>query len=156
VIELDGRPDLILTGKQSVDSEGMQTQYRLAAALDMPVANDVASLALENGRALVECELGGGRSAVVELSLPCVIGATKGLNVPRYPKLPEVLKAKKKPVKEINLADLDANAPKYTTEIIKLDASAVRDKRQVRLFDGSIRESVVELVRLLREEEKVI
>ena len=105
-IELNGNADLVLTGKQSVDSEGMQTHYYLAQELGMPVVTDTVSLSLEKDQAIVECDQGSGELAVMELDLPCVIGATKGLNEPRYPKLPDILKAKKKPVKEIALQDL--------------------------------------------------
>jgi electron transfer flavoprotein beta subunit len=59
-IEADGSPDLIFTGKQSVDSEGMQTQYRLARAFNMPVVTEVVSLEIANSKAIVDREVGGG------------------------------------------------------------------------------------------------
>ena len=59
-IEADGAPDIVLTGKQSVDSEGMQTPYRLAQALGMPVVSDVVKLTVEGRRALIEREIEGG------------------------------------------------------------------------------------------------
>ena len=74
-IEKDGSVDLVFTGKQSVDTEGMQTHYRLGAAMDIPVANEVVSFKIEGDRAVVECEVGGGSREV--------------------PVLTEVLKAKK-------------------------------------------------------------
>jgi electron transfer flavoprotein beta subunit len=60
-IEADGPADLIFTGKQSVDSEGMQTQYRLAQAFNIPIATEVVSCEIKNGTARVEREIGGGR-----------------------------------------------------------------------------------------------
>ncbi len=91
----DGTPDIIFTGKGSVDAEGFQTQYRLAAALDMAIVNEVVDFKIDNGRATVQKEIGGGAREVLEMQLPCVIGATKGLNEPRYPKFPDIMKAKK-------------------------------------------------------------
>ena len=91
-IEQEGRPDIIFTGKESIDSEGFQTMYRLAAALNMPAASGVASFKLEQGRALVECDLEAGAREVIEMSLPCVIGCGKGLNKPSYPTLPAIIK----------------------------------------------------------------
>ena len=100
-IEQDGSPDLIFMGKQSVDSEGMQTHYRLAAAFDMPVATEIIEFKLGEGKAVVVREIDGGIKEVSEITTPCVIGTTKGLNEPRYPKLPDILKAKKKEVKSL-------------------------------------------------------
>jgi len=150
----DGRPDLIFTGKQSVDTEGMQTQYRLAGALGMPVANEVVSFEIVEGRARVSREMDGGGREVLELDMPCVIGATRGLNEPRYPKLPDILKAKKKPVAEIALADLDIPAPGSSTAVRKLEP--VAERGAAKMLQGSVREMVETLVRTLREERKVL
>ncbi len=153
-ITRDGAPDLIFTGKQSVDSEGMQTHYRLAAALDAPAANEVVDFRLENGRAVVECEAGGGDREALSLELPCVIGATRGLNEPRYPKLPDILKAKKKPLEEIDLAALDVETPAWTVEVTALEASPERGA--ARMLEGSVPEMVNDLVDRLQNEAKVL
>lgn len=153
-IDQDGHPDLIFTGKQSVDSEGMQTHYRLAAAFELPVAADVVAFDTENGRATVECELGGGDRAVVELTLPCVIAATKGLNQPRYPKLPDILKAKKKEVKQIDMADLQMPPVAACAELLEL--IRVPDRGRAQMLQGSTREMVEQLVHRLKDEEKVL
>lgn len=153
-IEQDGTPDLIFTGKQSIDSEGMQTHYRLAAAFGMPVATEVVSLAMEDGKAVVECEIGGGEREVSELAMPCVIGATKGLNEPRYPKLPDILKAKKKQIKQIDLSELSIAPPDKTAAVVKLEA--VPERGQARMLEGGSQEMVEELVRLLKEEDKIL
>jgi electron transfer flavoprotein beta subunit len=150
----DGRPDLIFTGKQSVDTEGMQTPYRLAKALDLPVANEVVSFEIVDARARVAREMDGGGREVFELTMPCVIGATKGLNEPRYPKLPDILKAKKMPVAEIALGDLDIPTPDIATAIDKL--TPVPERGAAKMLQGSVREMVEQLVRTLKEEEKVL
>jgi electron transfer flavoprotein beta subunit len=87
------------------------------------------------------------------MQLPCVIGATRGLNEPRYPKLPDIMKAKKKEINQINLSDLGLDAASAQTEILSLEA--VPERGEARILDGSPREAVEELVRVLREEEKV-
>ncbi|MGD8468500.1 MAG: electron transfer flavoprotein subunit beta/FixA family protein, partial [Desulfobacterales bacterium] len=55
-IQQDGKPDIIFTGKESIDSEGMQTMFRLAAALDVPVATNVVAFAIDQNKAVVGCE----------------------------------------------------------------------------------------------------
>ena len=148
-IEQDGAAGLVLTGKQSVDSEGMQTHYYLARALGFAVATDVVSLTLENDQAIVETDLGNGELAVLELDLPCVIGAAKGLNEPRYPKFPDILKAKKKPVKEIALGDLVLEKPAHHACILSLEA--VPEKGRATILEGTVTEAVDKLVGIFRE-----
>ncbi|RJQ64464.1 MAG: electron transfer flavoprotein subunit beta/FixA family protein [Desulfobacteraceae bacterium] len=150
----DGRPDLIFTGKQSVDTEGMQTQYRLAKAMDLPVANAVVSFEIVDGKARVSREVDGGGREMLELTMPCVIGATKGLNQPRYPKLPDILKAKKKPIAEIAFSDLGLPKPDAFAAIDRL--VPVPERGAAKMLQGSVREMVEKLVRALREEEKVL
>jgi electron transfer flavoprotein beta subunit len=149
-IERDGAPDLILTGKQSVDSEGMQTPYRLAQALGMPVVSEVVKLTVAGRRALVEREIEGGGREVLEVGLPCVVGATRGLNEPHYPKLPEILQAKKKEIRVIPMAELGVSADEGGTEIVQLVATPERGP--ARMLDGSARVQVEQLVGLLEQD----
>ena len=87
-IEKDGKaPDFIFGGKGAVDTEGFQTLYRLAAAMDLPVVNEVVAMSVDGQKATVEREIGGGTREVLEMAVPCVMGATKGLNEPRYPQV---------------------------------------------------------------------
>lgn len=149
----DGAPDLIFTGKQSVDSEGMQTPYRLAKALDMPVVTEVVNLELGDGKATVERETGGGIREVIEVSLPCVMGATKGLNEPRYPKLPDILKAKKKEIKQVDMADLGLEGASANASLLEL--TQIPERSGATMLEGSPREATEKLVAILKE-EKVI
>ena len=153
-IEQDGAPDLIFCGKQSIDSEGMQTPFRLAKALNIPVVTDVVGLSITDGKARVEREIGGGSREVIEMTLPGVIGATRGLNEPHYPKLPDIMKAKKKEVKQIDIAELGLDLASPRTEIVSL--RAVPERGQARMMEGSTREMVEELVRILKEEDKIL
>ena len=153
-IAQDGQPDIIFAGKGAVDTEGFQTLYRLAAAMNLPVVNEINKMELKDGKASVSHEIGGGAREVLEVSLPCVLGATKGLNEPRYPKFPDIMKAKKKPIKEIALADLVIAADAAGSELLKLEK--VPDRTGAKMLDGDVRQAVEELVRILKEEEKVL
>lgn len=153
-IEKNGGADLIFMGKQSVDAEGMQTHYRLGAALGVPVANEVVSFAIQGDCAVVECEVGGGDREVLELRLPCVIGATKGLNEPRYPKLPDILKAKKKPVQEIDLSDLGITDLAGASALTKL--SALPERGAATMLSGSVEVMTAELIDRLSTEAEVL
>jgi electron transfer flavoprotein beta subunit len=154
VIERDGTPDLIFTGKQSVDSEGMQTHYRLAAKMGLPVATDVVAFSMENGKAIVECEMGGGDREVIEMAMPCIVGANKGLNQPRYPKLPDILKAKKKPLVEMSLADLGIATSPVSATMTSL--TQVKERGAATMMNGSVREMVEDLVNRLENDVKVL
>ena len=153
-IEQDGKPDIIFTGKGAVDSEGFQTLYRLAAAMGLPVVNEINKMELGDGKATVGHEIGGGAREVLEVSLPCVLGTTKGLNEPRYPKFPDIMKAKKKEIKTVAIADLGVSVDGAMSELVKLEK--VPERTGAKMLDGDVRQAVEALVKILREEEKVI
>ncbi len=153
-MDQDGLPDMIFTGKGSVDTESFQTQYRLARSLDMPVVNDVSSLELDNDKARVQRESGGGEKQIIELMLPCVIGATKGLNEPRYPKFPDIMKAKKKQIKEMDLSELGIDPSQGKVGFEKLVPAPERSGGK--MLTGSVEDQVTELVKILKENEKVL
>jgi electron transfer flavoprotein beta subunit len=154
VLEQDGLPDMIFTGKGSVDTESFQTQYRLAKFLDMPIVNEVSTLTIDAGKAIAQREIGKGEKQVIEMSLPCVIGATKGLNEPRYPKFPDIMKAKKKEIKQIDLSELGIEASQARVTIDKLEP--VPERSGAKMLAGSVDEQVTELVRILKDDEKVL
>ncbi|MCG8635700.1 MAG: electron transfer flavoprotein subunit beta/FixA family protein [Desulfobacterales bacterium] len=153
-MEKDGMPDMIFTGKGSVDTETFQTQYRLAKLAGVPVVNEVSGLTVDGGKAVAEIEVGGGDKQVVEMSLPCVIGATKGLNEPRYPKFPDIMKAKKKKIDEVSLGDLGVDESSASVSIETLELAPERSG--AKMLGGSVEEQVTELVRILKDDEKVI
>jgi electron transfer flavoprotein beta subunit len=153
-IESDGKPDIIFTGKESIDSEGFQTMYRLATAFGIPAASNVVSFSLEQAGAVVECETEGGGREVIEMSLPCVIGAGKSLNKPTYPTLPAIMKARKKEVKQIDLKDLDLAKQGGRVEI--LDLKPAVEERRPREIAGTPDEVAAEIVRILTEEARVL
>lgn len=153
-MEKDGLPDMIFTGKGSVDTESFQTPYRLARMLGMPVVNEVSALTLDGSKVVAEREIGSGEKQVIEMGLPCVVGATKGLNEPRYPKFPDIMKAKKKEIKEMALGDLGIDAATGRVKIEKLEA--VAERSGAKMLSGSVDDQVTELVRILKMDEKVL
>jgi len=140
-------PDIILCGKQSVDFDSLQVPSFMAELLDMPSISVVTKLTVEGTKVTAEREIEGGKE-VVEASLPCIISAQKGLNDPRYPKLPDIMKAKSKPIEE--------KAP-YTTEMrTEVLSISIPTKQRLGKILGSTDEDIAELARLLHDEAKVI
>ena len=153
-IEQDGRPDIIFTGNESIDAEGFQTMFRLGASLKIPVVSNVIAFKMEDRFVTVECKMDAGSVGVVRMPLPCIVGAGKALNKPRYPTLPDIMKARKKPIRTITLDSLDVDSPAGSMQIVELRPAV--EERRSKIIEGPFEEAVPELVRLLREEAKVI
>jgi len=130
-----------------VDDDQAQVGPMVAELLELPCATAISTLALEGGRARVEREIEGGRE-VVELELPAVLTADKGLNEPRYASLKGIMAAKKKPIEE-----KPASLGEPRLEILALELPAPRKAGRV---VGQGVGAVDELVRLLREEAKAL
>src|SRR5581483_5103524 len=96
----DAKPDIVFCGRQSVDYDGSQIGPMLAELCGMPCVSMAVTVAIEGTKVKCECEIEGGRETV-ETSMPCIITAQKGLNEPRYPSLPNIMKAKSKPIAEV-------------------------------------------------------
>jgi electron transfer flavoprotein beta subunit len=153
-ISQDGPADIILTGKESIDAEGMQTLFRVGALFDYPVVTNAASLEIKHGRAIVTCELAGGRTRTFSLTLPCVVGAGRGLNTPGYPTFPDVVKSRKKPVQTIAKDRLNIPSGQGSAKIVAL--APLVQKRQPRKIIGTPADQAKEIIRILRQEAKVI
>jgi electron transfer flavoprotein beta subunit len=153
-IAADGPPGIILGGKEAIDTEGKQTLFRLAAAFGMPVATNVVALALEGRSARVECDQGGGAVDRLRLRLPCVIGAGRGLNTPKYPTFPDIVKARKKEVRRIELAALGLPEPAGGARIVALEPAV--EARAPRALTGSPAEIARRIVSILQDEARVI
>lgn len=153
-IARDGSPDIIFSGKVSIDSEGFQTMFRLAALLDFPVATNVVEMEIRDGAATVESEMEAGGRQVVRMPLPCVIGAGKALNKPRYPTLPDIMKARKKEIATVPLEALAVESPNARMEILELRPAV--EERRGEIMEGNSAEAVKELIQRLRNEAKVI
>ncbi len=153
-IRSDGQPWIIFTGKESIDSEGMQTHFRLAANLALPVATNVVKVEVDKDGVRVESEREAGTVDVVRMTTPCVLGAGKGLNTPRYPTFPDIVKSRKKTVRKIGLTELAIAKPAAGMEIEEL-APAV-EPRTPKALTGSAADIAAQIVRILKNEAKVI
>jgi electron transfer flavoprotein beta subunit len=128
--------------------------YRLGALFNMPVVSNVVSFSMEQETVSAECEMAAGERQVIEMQLPCVIGAGKGLNVPNYPKLPDIIKANRKPVKTMAFADLNFEPSTSRIETIQLEPAV--EKRTPKELTGTPGEVADQIIRILRAEANVI
>lgn len=140
-------PDLVLCGKQSIDYDDAQVGTLVAEMLGMPSVSVVVKLEISDRAIVCEREIEGGHETVSS-TLPAVVMAQKGLNEPRYPSLPGIMAAKKKPIAEKPAATAPAR-------VIALQLRKPPAKAQGKIL-GTDTSAVPELVRLLHEEAKVI
>jgi len=99
------KPDLVILGKQAIDNDNSQTGQMLAALWGRPQATFASKLALDGTKATVTREVDSGLE-LLEVDLPAVVTVDLRMNEPRYVKLPDIMKAKKKPLDQIALANL--------------------------------------------------
>ncbi len=140
-------PDLVIVGKQAIDDDSNQTGQMLAALLDWPQATFASELELGDGSANVTREIDGGLETI-KVKLPMVMSTDLRLNEPRYASLPNIMKAKKKPIDTVSTADLGVDAaPRLKT--LKVEEPPKREGG-VKVAD------IAELVDKLKNEAKVI
>lgn len=147
--------DIILTGRIAVDDGSSQVAVRMADALNIPSVSCILKLEVEDGKAIATREIDGG-TELVEVSLPAVLTAQKGLNVPRYPSMMGIMKAKKKEIKVLTLADLGLSAADLPKKMEIRKYSLPSPRKGGIKVPGEAAEAARELARLLREEAKVI
>jgi len=149
-------PSLILTGKQAIDDDQAAAFNFVAEFLNLPSATVLIKIEIgaDKKSAKVEQEAEGGAINVIETPLPAVLAVNKGINTPRYASLPGIMKAKKKEIKTYQLADLGLGGE---TAKVKDSGYQLPPERQAgKKLTGDAATQVKELVRLLREEAKVI
>ncbi|MHB1042578.1 MAG: electron transfer flavoprotein subunit beta/FixA family protein [Eubacteriales bacterium] len=147
--------DIILGGWRAIDDGSAQVALRLAELLEMPHVNMVTKLEIEGDKALGTREIEGG-SEVVEVPLPALVTAQKGLNEPRYPTMKGIMQAKKKPMQKLSLGDLGLDAAQVAARVQSLNFFLPSPRAAGKIVPGEAPEAAVQLVRLLREEAKVI
>ncbi len=141
------QPDLVILGKQSIDSDNNQTGQMLAALTDMPQGTFASEVSVEDGKITVTREVDGGLQTL-QLSLPAVVTTDLRLNQPRYASLPNIMKAKRKPLDTIEAEEFGVSLVSKV-KTIKVSPPAQRTA-------GVKVGSVAELVDKLRNEAKVI
>ena len=146
VVDKEG-PQLVILGKQAIDDDANQTGQMLAALLDWPQATFASKVEIDSAKAKVTREIDGGLETI-EISLPAIVTADLRLNTPRYATLPNIMKAKKKPLDTVKPDALGVDvAPRLKT--LKV---AEPGKRKA----GVMVKDVSELVDKLKNEAKVI
>jgi electron transfer flavoprotein beta subunit len=119
-------PELVIVGKQAIDDDNGQTGAMLAALWDRPQATCVSEVTFADGKATVTREVDSGLETI-EVDLPAVLTADLRLNEPRYVKLPDIMKAKRKPLETLSMEDLGV-ALEPQLKIVKTDPPAQRQK----------------------------
>ncbi|MDF0532890.1 electron transfer flavoprotein subunit beta/FixA family protein [Shewanella yunxiaonensis] len=146
-VQLREQADLILLGKQSIDGDNNQTGQMLAALLDVPQATFASELHVDGGQLTVNREIDGGVQTLT-LPLPAIVTADLRLNEPRYASLPNIMKAKRKPLDTVTAAELGVTLKQHQ-QILSVTPPAERKA-------GVMVSSVEELVDKLKHEAKVI
>ena len=120
------QPELVILGKQAIDDDNSQMGQMLAAIWDRPQATFASEVKLDGATATVTREVDAGMETI-EIELPAVITTDLRLNEPRYVKLPDIMKAKKKPLDQVSLADMNIEAGPAIRETL-YEPPAVRQK----------------------------
>ena len=138
---------MVLFGKQAVDDDSASVAVQVAQLLNIPIVTRVIKMDIADGKATAERESDAGKE-ILEVTLPAAFAAEKGLNEPRYPKLMDIMKAKKKPLEQ---KEAQMDAPKM--EIVEMKYPPERPPGKI---VGEGVEAVPELVNLLKSEAKMI
>ncbi|WP_299177875.1 electron transfer flavoprotein subunit beta/FixA family protein [uncultured Neptuniibacter sp.] len=141
------KPDLVIMGKQAIDSDNNQTGQMLAALAEMPQGTFASEVKVDGDKVNVTREVDGGLQTV-SLNLPAIVTTDLRLNEPRYASLPNIMKAKRKPLDVKTPADLGVELKEHT-KLLKVTPPAERQA-------GIKVSSVDELVEKLKNEAKVI
>jgi electron transfer flavoprotein beta subunit len=142
------KPDLVLMGKQSTDHDYGQTPAMLAGLLDWPQAMQASRIQSLGGSLQVTCELDKG-TEVLSVPLPAVVSADLRLNTPRFASLPAVMKAKKKLIDVVTLAEIEASQPVQHLQVLRAELPPARS-------GGRVLPDVTSLVAALRKEARVL
>ena len=144
--------DLIFTGMQSQDRGSAQVGVAVAEQLGYSCTTTVVGFQFENGTVTVRRELEGGVKGVVKLKTPALVTCQLGLNVPRYPTLPNIMKAKRKEITIIAVADLLSEAALATTASFHPPAK----KGGGIVLEGAVDELVDKVVAVLKEKTALL
>jgi electron transfer flavoprotein beta subunit len=156
-IEKVGEYDLIFAGKQGVDNDNAQVGILLAEMLDLPHVSVVTQLDIadDKSKATAHRDVEGGKQ-VVETPLPAVFSAQKGINEPRYPSFRGIRQARRKPYTTWTAADLGLDPATLSAHSELVSLALPPERGGGKIIEGEPAEVARELVRLLREEAKVI
>lgn len=147
--------DVILAGHMSVDDGAAQIGPRVAEELGLPHISTITSLVIDGQTARAEKDVEGDLETI-EVTLPVLLTAQQGLNEPRYPTLPGIMKAKKKPIERVTAADLGVDTAAIASKTAILNQYLPEKKTAGRILTGELAAQAAELVDVLRNEVKVV
>jgi electron transfer flavoprotein beta subunit len=150
----DQEIDIIFAGNVTVDGGTGQVGPRLAEELRIPAVTVITKLTVEGNTATIERDVEGDME-IVEVFLPVLVTCQQGLNEPRYPSLPGIMKAKKKPLEKLELDDLDLDEEEVAAKIKSVQIFLPPAKAAGKVLQGEPKQQVHELLSLLRTEAKV-
>lgn len=170
-----GDYDIIFTGMKIIDEESGQVAVQVAEELGIPhvsLVSKVIEIDPDGKKAVCQKEIDGGHM-VVEVPLPCLITCPDAMNEPRYASLPGIMKAKKKPLTEVTLGDIDLGSLGLTEAELGKEGARVKTvemkvpqiERKLKIIKGQdepmvkgaeVEQAAEELIKLLRDEAKVI
>lgn len=151
----DKEVDLILGGNVAIDGGSGQVAPRLAELLGINYVTTITSLEVSGSQVKIVRDIEGD-SEEIESALPLLVTAQQGLNEPRYPSLQGIMKAKKKPLEELELDDLDIDEDDVEPKTKVVEIFLPPTKAAGRVLEGDLSTQVKELVSLLHSEAKVI
>ncbi|MGG1574909.1 electron transfer flavoprotein subunit beta/FixA family protein [Fictibacillus sp. NRS-1165] len=147
--------DLILGGNVAIDNGTGQVGPRLAELLGIPQVTTITKIEINGADVAIERDVEGDVEKI-ETKLPLLVTAQQGLNEPRYPSLPGIMKAKKKPLETLEIDDLDIDEEDVEAKTKTLEVFLPPKKEAGKILSGELNDQVKELVSLLRSEAKVI
>ncbi|MED4203133.1 electron transfer flavoprotein subunit beta/FixA family protein [Neobacillus mesonae] len=151
----DQDADLILGGNVAIDGGSGQVGPRVAELLNIPYVTTITKLEIDGSKVTVTRDVEGD-AEIIETSLPLLVTAQQGLNEPRYPSLPGIMKAKKKPLEELELDDLELDEDDVEAKTKTIEIYLPPKKEAGKVLSGELADQVKELVNLLHTEAKVI
>ncbi|KXH87265.1 electron transfer flavoprotein subunit beta/FixA family protein [Sporosarcina sp. HYO08] len=151
----DKEVDLILAGNVAIDGGSGQVGPRVAELLGINYVTTITGLEIDGTSVTITRDVEGD-SETIETSLPLLVTAQQGLNDPRYPSLPGIMKAKRKPLEGLELDDLDLDEDDVEAKTETVEIFLPAEKEAGRILEGDLADQVSELVTLLNKEAKVI
>lgn len=151
----DKEIDLIFAGNVAIDEASGQVGPRLAEKLEIPYITTITNIEID-GRAVDIDKDVEGDVEKIETSLPLLVTCQQGLNEPRYPSLPGIMQAKKKPLEELEVDDLDLHKEDLIPKTKTVEVFLPPVKGAGKILEGELEDQVKELVTLLKDEAKVL
>lgn len=151
----DKEIDLILAGNVAIDEASGQIGPRLATNLNIPYVTTIIQLHIDGNVVKIDKDVEGDIEKI-ETTLPILVTCQQGLNEPRYPSLPGIMQARKKPLEELEIDDLNLDEEAIQTKTKTVEYFLPPEKEKGKILEGELIDQVQELISLLKNEAKVL